>query len=37
MLYLIPKLFGPLQLVLQVVEFLAEILPVILGFLPVMF
>lgn len=36
MLYLIPQLFGPLQLILQGVEFLTEILPVVLGFLPVM-
>lgn len=36
MLYLIPQFFGPMQLVLEGVEFLAEILPVILGFLPVM-
>lgn len=36
MLYLIPQLFSPLQLILQGVEFLTEILPVVLGFLPVM-
>lgn len=34
--YLIPQLFSPLQLILQGVEFLTEILPVVLGFLPVM-
>lgn len=36
MLYLIPKLLSPLQLTLQGVEFLAEVLSVVLGFLPVM-
>lgn len=36
MLYLISQLFGPLQLILQGVEFLTEVLPVVLGFLPVM-
>lgn len=35
MLYLIPQLLSPLQLTLQGVEFLAEVLSVILGFLPV--
>lgn len=35
MLYLIPQLFGPLQFILQGVELLTEVLPVVLGFLPV--